>query len=64
MVMGDFNASVSDKLTGVVGPYKLGSRASDNHEILVTFACANGLGVMNTFFYKLPPNHLVPTRPL
>ena len=50
MVMGDFNASVSDKLHGVVGPYGLGSRASDNGERLVTFACANGLCVTNTFF--------------
>ena len=53
MVMGDFNASVSDKLHGVVGPYGLRSRASDNGERLVSFACANGLCVTNTFFpYK------------
>ena len=50
MVMGDFNASVSDKLHGVVGHYGLGSRASDNGERLVTFACANGLCVTNTLF--------------
>ena len=29
MVMGDFNASVSDTLHGVLGPYGLGSRASN-----------------------------------
>ena len=50
MVMGDFNASVSDKLHGVVGPYGLGSRASENGERLVSFACVNGLCVANTFF--------------
>ena len=50
MVMGDFNASVSDKLHGVVGPYGLGSRASENGERLVSFACVNGLCVTNTFF--------------
>ena len=50
MVMGEFNASVSDKLYGVVCPYGLGSRASDIGEKLVSFACANGLCVTNTFF--------------
>ena len=50
MVMGDFSALVGDKLHGVVGPYGLGSRASDNGERLVTFACTNGLCVTNTFF--------------
>ena len=49
MVMGAFNASVSDKLHGVVGPYRLGSRASDNSERLVSFASADGLCVANTF---------------
>ena len=55
MVMGDFNASVSDKLHGVVGPYGLGSRASDNGERMVSFACANGLCVTNIFF---PHKHI------
>lgn len=41
MVMEDFNASVSDKLHGVVGSYGLGSMASDNGERLLSFACAN-----------------------
>ena len=50
MVMGDFNASVSDTSHGVVGPYGLGSRASNNGERLVSFACANDLCVTITFF--------------
>ena len=55
MVMGDFNASPSDYLHGVVGPYGLGSRDSDNGERLVLFACTNGLHVTNTFF---PHKHI------
>ena len=35
---------------GVVGPYGLESTTSDNGERLVSFACANGLCLTNTFF--------------
>ena len=48
MVIADFNASVSDKLHGVVGPYGLRSKASDNGKRLVSFACANSLCIANT----------------
>ena len=48
MVIGDFNASVSDRLHGVVGPYGLRSKASDNGERLMSFACANSLCIANT----------------
>ena len=36
MVMGDFNALVSEGVKGVVGPYGLGNRTSDNGERLVS----------------------------
>ena len=50
MVMGDFNASVSERLHGVVGPYGLECTTSDNGERLLSFACANGLCLTNTYF--------------
>ena len=50
MVMGDFNASVSEGVKGVVGPYGLGNRTSDNGERLVSFASTHGLCITNTFF--------------
>ena len=64
MVMEDFNASVSDKLHGVVGPYGLGSRAIYNGERLVTVSsvrsvCDQHILPPQTY----PPSHLVPTRP-
>ena len=42
MVMGDFNASVSERMKRVVGPHRLGRRTSDNGERLISFADANG----------------------
>ena len=50
MVLGDFNASVSEKVHGVVGPHGLECTSSDNGERLVSFACANGLCLTNTYF--------------
>ena len=50
LLMGDLNASVSECLHGVVGPYGLESTTSDNSERLVSFACANGLCLTNTCF--------------
>ena len=50
MVLGDFNASVSEKVHGVVGPHGLECTSSDNGERLVSFACGNGLCLMNTYF--------------
>ena len=51
MVMGDFNASVSERVRGVVGPYGLGRHTSDNGERLVSFTSANGMCIANTFFH-------------
>ena len=48
MVMGDVNASVSEQLHGVVGPYGLECTTSDNGKRLVSSACANGLCLTNT----------------
>ena len=50
MVMGDFNASVSERMKRVVGPHGLGRRTSDNGERLISFANANGMCISNTFF--------------
>ena len=55
MVMGDFNASVSEGVKGVVGPYGLGNRTSDNGERLVSFASTHGLCIANTLF---PHKHI------
>ena len=55
MVMGDFNASVSEKLHGVVGIHGLEKTTSDNGERLVSFAGANSLCITNTFF---PHKHI------
>ena len=68
MVMGDLNASVSEKVHGVVGPYGLESTTSDNGERLVSFTCANGLCLTNTFFahkrvsIKLHGTHRTPVN--
>ena len=48
--MGDFNASVSERMKRVVGPHGLGRRTSDNGERLISFANANGMCISNTFF--------------
>ena len=50
MVLGDFNALMSEKVHGVVGPHGLECNNSDNGERLVSFACANGLCLTNTYF--------------
>ena len=50
MVMGDFNASVSERAKRDIGPYGLGRHTSDNSERLVSFASANGMCMSNTFF--------------
>ena len=50
MVMGDFNASVSERVRGVVGPYGLARHISDNGVRLVSFVSANGMCIANTFF--------------
>ena len=50
MVMGDFNASVSERMKRVVGPHGLGRRTSDNGERLISFANANGMCISSTFF--------------
>ena len=55
MVTGDFNASVSEGVKGVVGPYGLGNRTSDNGERLVSFASTHGLCIANTPF---PHKHI------
>ena len=51
MVMGDFKASVSERVRGVVGLYGLWRHTSDNGERLVSFASANGMCIANTFFH-------------
>ena len=43
MVMGDFNAAISESIQGVVGPYGLSKVTNDNGERLVSFASANGM---------------------
>ena len=45
MVMGDFNAAISESIQGVVGPYRLSKVTNDNGERLVSFASANGMCV-------------------
>ena len=50
MVMGNFNALVSEKLHGVVGPHGLETTTSDNGERPVSFACASSMCLTNTFF--------------
>ena len=51
MVMGDFNASVSERMKRVVGPHGLGRRTNDNGERLISFANANRMCISNTFFH-------------
>ena len=52
MMMADFNASVSERVRGVVGPYGLGRHTSENGERLVSFASTNGMCIPCTFFSK------------
>ena len=52
MVMGDFNASVSERVRGVVGPYGLGRHTSDNGVRLVSLASANGCASLTPFYHK------------
>ena len=49
MVMGDFNASVSERMKRVGGPHGLGRCTSDNGERLISFANTNGMCISNTF---------------
>ena len=64
MVMGDFNAAISESVQGVVGPHGLSRPTNDNGERLMSFASANGMCITNTLFpYKhinqatwYPPN--------
>ena len=53
MVMGDFNAAISESVQGVVGPHGLSRQTSDNGKI---FACANGMCITNTLF---PHRHFI-----
>ena len=55
MVMGDFNAAISESVQGVVGPHGLSRQTNDNGERLVSFACANGMCITNTLF---PHKHI------
>ena len=50
IVMGDFNASISERMSKVVGPHGLSKSTSDNGERLVSFARTYGLCITNTFF--------------
>ena len=55
MLMGDFNAAISESTQGVVGPYGLSKLTDDNGESLVSFASANGMCITNTLF---PHKHI------
>ena len=50
IIMGDFNATISETVQGVVGPHGLGRRTTDNGERLVSFASTNGLCITSTMF--------------
>ena len=47
MIMGNFNATISESIQGVVGPYRLNKLTNDNGERLVSFASANGMCITN-----------------
>ena len=50
IVMGDFNATVGQEVDGVVGPFGLARRTSDNGHRLVDFATVHNLCLSNTYF--------------
>jgi hypothetical protein len=50
MVMGDFNATISESIRGVVGTHSLGKIVYDNGHRLVSFATTHGLCIVNTLF--------------
>ena len=50
IVMGDFNAAISDCVEGMVGPHGLSRRTNDNGETLVSFASSNDLTITNSLF--------------
>ena len=50
IVMGDFNAAISDSVQGVTGPHGLSRRTIDNGDRLVSFASSNDLTITNTLF--------------
>ena len=64
IVMGDFNAAISDSVEGVVGPHGLCKKTNDNGERLVFFTSSNDLTITDSLFpHKLihqaswyPPN--------
>ena len=64
MVMGDFNASVNERMKRVDGPHGLGRRTSDNGERLIFFANANGMGISKTPFFPHKRIHQASWYPL
>ena len=50
IVIGDFNAAISDSVQGVTGPHGLSRRTNDNGDRLVSFASSNDLTITNTLF--------------
>ena len=48
VVMGNFNAAISESTQGVVGPYGLSKLSDGNGERHVSFASANGMCITNT----------------
>ena len=50
IVMGDFNASISDSVECVVGPHGLSRRNNEIGERLVSFASSNDLTITNSLF--------------
>ena len=50
MIMGDFNAAISESVPGVSGTHALSNNTSDNGYRLISFASTHGLCIMNTFF--------------
>ena len=50
IIMGDFNASISESVPGVAGTHALSNSTSDNGYRLMSFAITHGLCIMNTFF--------------
>ena len=52
MMMGDFNASVRERVRGVVGLYGLGRHNSENDERLVSIVTTNEMCICIPFFSK------------
>ena len=50
IVMGDFNAAISDSVQGVTGPHGLSRRTNDNGDRLVSFTSSNDLTITSTLF--------------